>query len=345
MTMRCAKCGIDNPAANSYCTICGARLEAAAPVMAPDTTPSPLLPAGRFCGRCGSAVGDGNAYCGKCGAMMSSPPPAKEMLDLPPVINCSQCGASAQRGKMFCSRCGKALPQEDQTPVPEPPAPVIAAFCSACGTSNPTKGRFCQTCGRDLQGSVSGPAYAPAPGHATPAQNARQGSRLPPASLIVIGLGAILMLVAMVPDWISLRCSGKDCGQSLGISWGDLARGSNDKINWHLNYLGYGLPLILLVVFGAVALLSLIYSWAKGKSPKRLWIGLGILSLLGLLVNFIYILVEAIRSTTDITNINATLYATPAAGWILAFVGAVMMIIGAAAVKSVDYIRLYRGIT
>ncbi|MBX0326388.1 zinc ribbon domain-containing protein [Oscillochloris sp. ZM17-4] len=83
----CPQCGVDNPAAASFCDQCGAQLiavpaappaptPAMAPPPAPAATGATIAAGPSVCPQCGTAVIPGEAFCDTCGASLLSGPPA-----------------------------------------------------------------------------------------------------------------------------------------------------------------------------------------------------------------------------------------------------------------------------
>jgi len=153
----------------------------------------------------------------------------------------------------------------------------------------------------------------------------RAAQSIPPAAVkgvIVAAAGAIMMLIALALDWYTARCAGDDCrgAGSVNIDFGDLM--DSEGLNWA----GDPLPLILMIVFASITLLTIGYFMLSGTLVKKLLTWLGVLSLLCLTGNFVYLLVEVMTEATDYYDI--TPYITPHAGWSIAFIGALVVIIG-----------------
>jgi len=151
---------------------------------------------------------------------------------------------------------------------------------------------------------------------------------MPPAAVkgvIVAAAGAIMMLIALALDWYTVRCAGDGCsGGSPNLSFGDLM--DSEGLNWA----GDPLPLILMIVFASIALLTIGYFMLSGTLVKKLLIWLGVLSLLCLIGNFVYLLIELLTEEwgSYYSRYDPTVYITPHAGWSIAFIGALVVIIG-----------------
>jgi uncharacterized RDD family membrane protein YckC len=102
----CPACGSRNPAANTYCNVCGANL-----VQPP--TPAPAATSGTTCPNCGFVNEGPGSFCGECGARLpdpaaatgsgfgggwsSSPPPPPPGYAPPPGVYPSPYSAPAMR--------------------------------------------------------------------------------------------------------------------------------------------------------------------------------------------------------------------------------------------------------
>jgi ribosomal protein L40E len=265
--MRCSKCGVDNLAGNSFCTNCGAKLEAAATVGTPDTTPRPL-----------------------------SPTTASSTA---PKVFCRQCGAQMEQEAHYCSRCGYKL----------------TAFCPKCGSRLNPDSQFCTRCGLQLtQAAVSQstamysqvPATSQVTRVPTMPDTVTSKRPFPRASTIAAGIGALLMLISLALPFYTLRSGG----YSANVSAGHLL---TTKTDWA----GTGLPVLLIIIFASILLLSVIIGFLTRRTLKPLWFMLGMLCIFAVIGNAGYILVQIHRSTAEWVNIIAP-------GCVLAFVGAVI---------------------
>lgn len=162
-TVRCERCGRDNPPGLRFCRDCGNRIApepepARAPV--PSVIPRPAAPTFEF--------------------------GAKE--ERPAAVACGRCGASNPGGGRFCFNCGNALgpepaqaaaPAASRGPTPLPPAPPAPApllasaasggadatvTCARCRGVNARQNGICQFCGARLGMESSPEAPTPATG-------------------------------------------------------------------------------------------------------------------------------------------------------------------------------------
>jgi len=266
--MRCSKCGVDNLADNSFCTNCGAKLEAATPVITPDITPRPLPRA-------------------------AAPP-------ITPKVFCRQCGAQMEQEAHYCSRCGNKL----------------TAFCPKCGSQLGAESQFCTRCGLQL----SQPAVSQSTAMYTQVPATPQVTRAPAmpgkvtsktiflsARTIAAGVGALLMLISLALPFYTVRGGGA----SANLSVSDLLKAKTD-------WAGVGLPVLLIIIFASVLLLSVIIGFLTRRTLKPLWFMLGMLCIFAVIANAGYVLVQIHRSTAEWVNIIAP-------GCVLAFVGAVIV--------------------
>lgn len=266
--MRCSKCGVDNLADNSFCTNCGAKLEAAAPVTTPDTTRRPLPHA-------------------------TAPP-------ITPKVFCRQCGAQMEQEAHFCNRCGYKL----------------TAFCPKCGSQLNAESQFCTLCGLQLSQPAVGQSTAmytqvPVTPQITHAPN-MPGSKVISKTIflsartIAAGVGALLMLISLALPFYTVRGGGA----SANLSVSDLLKAKTD-------WAGVGLPVLLIIIFASILLLSVIIGFLTRRTLKPLWFILGMLCIFAVIANAGYVLVQIHRSTAEWVNIIAP-------GCVLAFVGAVI---------------------
>ena len=91
---------------------------------------------------------------------------------------------------------------------------------------------------------------------------------------------------------------------------------------------GSALPIILIIVFASVTLLSIGYCFWAVVVTRQLWAWLGGLSIVCVLGNLGYILWWMIDNTPE--RADFTFYTTPHAGSVLALLGAVAVVIGSA---------------
>ena len=225
---------------------------------------------------------------------------------------CTKCGKEISESAAFCQGCGNPIAGK-----------VQAGVCPSCGTELPDTAAFCHVCGNPAQRSgatgVSRPTTA----------FAGAGRGFPVGSTLLGAMGAVLMLITLALDWYSIKCSGDDCwpGISANLDFGNL---TSDTDILGFNWAGSGLPLVFIIVFASVTILSLGYPLLTRSVPRKLWNWLGSLSIVSLVISFVYVLVEAL---TDDSDVGGTLYNTPHVGWVLALVGAIAILVGAGMAK------------
>lgn len=170
-TVRCERCGRDNPPGLRFCRDCGNRISSE-----PDPTAAPAIAT----------------------ATAAVPRPAAPAFDFgvrdeprPTTLGCGRCGANNPSGGRFCFNCGNALNAPEAQPAavgnrasaaPAAPAPLAAAAaeelsvpCPRCRGSNARQSSICQFCGARL-GQDSHEAPTPATG--APTQQAAVTARL-----------------------------------------------------------------------------------------------------------------------------------------------------------------------
>ncbi|MGC4092109.1 MAG: FHA domain-containing protein [Polyangiaceae bacterium] len=163
-TVRCERCGRDNPPGLRFCRDCGNRIAASeaevpavvpAPAAAPAPVPRPAAPAFDFgaraeptmvgCGRCGANNPGGGRFCFNCGNALGAPE-----ATAPPAV-----GAQAPP---------RATTPQPVAPAAAPEQPNVA--CARCRGSNPRHATTCQFCGARLN-QESHEAPTPATGGST----------------------------------------------------------------------------------------------------------------------------------------------------------------------------------
>lgn len=229
---------------------------------------------------------------------------------------CIKCGTEISENAAFCQGCGNPITGKVQEGV-----------CHSCGVELPDTAAFCHACGNP----VSGSAGATAQTRATRTVPAFSGARrtFPVGPIVVATIGAILMLIALAPDWYTVRCAGDDCyGATYEVDFDNLM---NDTDIMDVNWAGAGLPLVFLIIFASVILLSVCYSLFSRTAARKLWIWLGSLSIILLLINFGYLLSDAL--TEDVGSYDVTPYITPHAGFVLALIGVIAVLVGAGMAK------------
>lgn len=151
--------------------------------------------------------------------------------------------------------------------------------------------------------------------------------RLDIDGFLIIITGAIMMLSTMLLDWYTIHGTafGSHGDEYPPLDFGALI--DNSLAWWGFNWLGAALPPILIILFASIAFLSIIYTLATGRRFRKLWIWLGLLSIAALIANLLYLCADDVSRDYSWGNVN--IYVTPRVGWILAFIGAIAICIGA----------------
>ena len=242
-----------------------------------------------LCPKCGFDNPPDDKFCTKCGTTLEAPaPPAT------PITACPQCGSEVSPEALFCGECGAKL----------------ANLCPQCGFEAPAGIRFCTKCGQDLtKGVTRQVARAAVPR----GKGALSLGALPLPNIIAAAVGGILMLISLTVTWYTLRLPGYQLmGSSADLSAGDLI--DAEGVSWA----GSALPLILMIIFASVVLLSIGYSLWRGVMTRSLWVWLGVLSALCVLGNAAYFLWWVYDYSKEWVNIVNV-------GSVLAFVGALVV--------------------
>jgi predicted amidophosphoribosyltransferase len=334
--VRCLQCGFGNPTDKEFCANCGTKLESpSSTTTSAAVCPlcnSQLSPGAYFCNHCGaeltrvcpkcdSEVAPGTLFCHKCGEkLINTCPECSSKLSLEArfckqcgfrFINlCPQCGSQVIPGTQFCNQCGQDLTKADIRYVVV--RAEMANVCPQCGSQVTPETQFCKQCGLDLT-KEDVKQVIDAASHVKRA--------LPMPSALAVAMGAVLMLVSLAVPWYAVRLGGF----SVEFSASDLITGTaNSWTTWG----GLALPIILMIAFASIALLSVVYSLWAGAATRALWAFLGGLSALCVLFSAFYFLwwVWDNPSYSEWVNIAHV-------GSALAFISALMMILSAIAAK------------
>ncbi|MFC2017938.1 zinc ribbon domain-containing protein [Chloroflexota bacterium] len=136
---------------------------------------------------------------------------------------------------------------------------------------------------------------------------------------LIILTGAAIMLITLALSWYSIHTHD-----------GNFFLKFDFLNNWRwLGHAGYHwsgttLPLILMIVFASIAILSAVYALATGQRFKKIWLSLSFLCAAVIIANFLYLFLYA-RHQGYVENV------IPQIGWILALIGGVAVGIGAIA--------------
>jgi ribosomal protein L40E len=240
------------------------------------------------CSKCGFDNPADSKLCSNCGAELeaTAQPPTSTAF-------CPQCGSPLSSEAQFCSKCGAKL----------------VSVCPKCGSEVTTGTRFCRQCGQDLSGGVIKQAAPVAPGKRA----------FPLANIIAAGVGGIMMLVSLAVPWYTIRLEVLQHTISRNVSASDLLHQSLWPLRLQQpDYAGSALPLVLLITFASIVLLSVAYSLWSQRATRALWAWLGSLSALCVIANAVYILWWLHDRTDQWVNLVQ-------AGSIVAFVGALVV--------------------
>jgi amino acid transporter len=134
------------------------------------------------------------------------------------------------------------------------------------------------------------------------------------ANAIIAGVGAILMLVSLALPWYAYR-TGR---YSVNVSPSDLLSHRLAESNWA----GSGLPLVFVIILAVAILLCTVTSLVTRKTLARVWGMLGLLALMSVVANALYILWWFHGSQPGEEWINIV-----HAGSIIAFIGALTVMV------------------
>lgn len=243
------------------------------------------------CSECGFDNPPDDKFCTKCGTTLEAPPPPAASE-----TTCPQCGSEVSPEALFCGECGANL----------------ANLCPQCGIEAPAGIRFCTKCGQDLtKGVTRQVARAAVPR----GKGALSPGALPLPNIIAAAVGGILMLISLTVTWYTIRLDTLIGQLSDDVSAGDLITKTGD---WEWWWPGSVLPLILMIIFASVVLLSIGYSLWRGVMTRSLWVWLGVLSALCVLGNAVYFLWyvhDRFGEWVNIVNV----------GFVIAFIGALVV--------------------
>lgn len=205
-------------------------------------------------------------------------------------------------------------------------------LCSKCGKELDYSDNYCRSCGKRV-GEVS--EIPPAP-RLKKSQSQPVLEKALSTGFLIIVAGAILLLIALSQDWYTVRCTGADCAgyenQNLDF---ELLTDSDFLESLALNWFGVALSHILMVSFASIPVFAAVFAIATGRRLKQIWTWLAFLSVAALIANFLYLLLALNSKGIELAgSIDSTLYVTPHAGWVLAFLGAVAIGIGSRKLKT-----------
>ena len=146
------------------------------------------------------------------------------------------------------------------------------------------------------------------------------GKAFPVANARAVGLGALMMLVSLAYPWYAFRIT---VGGSIAIDVAQLIWRTGD---WDFVGLGSALTLLSMILFALIIVVSIFYSLQRGVATVRLWGWLGGLSAVCVIANALYILNGIHDASGRWVNI-------PSGGFVIALIGTLIVIFGAATVK------------
>jgi cation transport ATPase len=128
-----------------------------------------------------------------------------------------------------------------------------------------------------------------------------------------------MMLVSLAVPWYAMRLQEG----SVNISASDLLTdtGSDPAPS----FAGSALPLVFMIIFASIVLLSVAYSFYRQAATRALWACLGTLSALCVIGNAVYILFYIHDITSKFSDYGGQWVNIVHAGSIVAFVGALVV--------------------
>jgi hypothetical protein len=128
-----------------------------------------------------------------------------------------------------------------------------------------------------------------------------------------------MMLVSLAVPWYAMRLHEG----SANISASDLLTETGSYPN--PSFAGSALPLVFMIIFASIVLLSVAYSFYRQAAAKALWACLGTLSALCVIGNAVYILFYIHDITSKYSDYGGQWVNIVHAGSIVAFVGALVV--------------------
>jgi predicted amidophosphoribosyltransferase len=136
----------------------------------PEVPKEPVIP--EVCKSCGSPINPDEKYCGICGSPLGehniTVPHKQEILTSGPAGVCTSCYSPRFETGKFCGTCGAGsdsiakpdsqppLPKIDTPSPQQPPQPAEMNVCRSCGSPLSGTELFCGICGKPLQSTSPG---------------------------------------------------------------------------------------------------------------------------------------------------------------------------------------------
>lgn len=149
-------------------------------------------------------------------------------------------------------------------------------------------------------------------------------------SLILAAAGAIIILISLAFPFYGLRISLHGFAGNIHLSYDvsitDLISNNIDDKAGVLreSWIGSALPILFMIIFASITLISVIYSLVKGEVITRLW-WIGLLSLGCILINASYL--GFMWNKGFIPAWGETINLRPSYGVIMASIGALLIVI------------------
>jgi len=170
-------------------------------------------------------------------------------------MKCRRCKSDNREGVKYCEQCGTEL----------------ELVCPKCGTVLHLDARFCGHCGERLISAEK-----------TTNQTLASRLKVPPLTQVAVALGSIMILASLALPWYSGHIADWSVRGLLSIAnWAD-----------HEDLIGLVLPVVFVILFASFTLLSVFWSLLRARPGKRfwtrVWMSMGILTIVCLLLNSIY---------------------------------------------------------
>jgi len=178
-----------------------------------------------FCTKCGTKLDDGTGFCTGCGSQVTAvavpeqPSTATMSQPQPALMSdekyCFSCAAAVKKIAEICPRCG--VRQESPAAPQAAPAPLAAMadekYCFSCGSVIKKVADVCPKCGVRGENQKT-----------MPEAQSSSGKGLAIASIILVGVGAIMGIVGWgwFPDIFWGVIGALQRGANAMWAWGDL---------------------------------------------------------------------------------------------------------------------------